>query len=628
MSVREIDQRAKWSAAHLKEVHRSLTATSDLLRGLARNELADKLLAERDSLGQDLHVRIVLAGDFNSGKSALINALIGTTLASPHPLATTPIPIEVRWGPELRCKLVSANGESTGVSLDLLKEITTDPGLVRNTDYIVVETPSDFLAAGISIVDTTSLSGGLASPEAAQVLGFIHSAQAVILVSDAGRELTAPQAEFLQVASALGDPLVLSVLTKTDLYPHWERIRDVNQERLRELGAAGPVLGSSSTLYSEACLFGDEEALAESGIERLRWYLSATLFADLLQHQSATALDGAAILLDEAKVSFELELKAASSSHDAADLAAELADRTRKLDRLASGIQSQVQHQLGLFSTAISSNLERRLRELQESTEQIIDKGDPTRSWPSMQSQIFEGGNRIAAEHYAFVDAQRIELVKNLADFAGMEAMRLGLNNEPAIPNSIESADVGDLLDIAPSRISRFDIVRGSMGGLLTTTGTIGTVTSLASSVVGAGAIVAAAPFVVPVGLAGAIYTFKTMLDRRNQVDLEASKASAKKETAQYLRTLGQNLKEDTNRSQLEVKTWLTSSLNEQIPALKRELTEETERLSALAAKSQSELNESLEGHRDILDSVEAHRASVRRLALTMRRPEMSEVYR
>jgi hypothetical protein len=70
-------------------------------------------------------------------------------------------------------------------------------------------------------------------------------------VSDASAELSAPEMDFLQRAVELC-PTVLFAQTKTDLYPSWERILDINRGHLARAGIDIPTVAVSSMLRTEA----------------------------------------------------------------------------------------------------------------------------------------------------------------------------------------------------------------------------------------------------------------------------------------------------------------------------------------------------------------------------------------
>ena len=66
----------------------------------------------------------------------------------------------------------------------------------------------------------------------AATMAALPTADAVLLVSDASQEYTAPELEFLRQAVRLC-PNVACVLTKTDLYPQWRRIAELDRGHLR-----------------------------------------------------------------------------------------------------------------------------------------------------------------------------------------------------------------------------------------------------------------------------------------------------------------------------------------------------------------------------------------------------------
>ena len=94
--------------------------------------------------------------------------------------------------------------------------------------------PRHLLQAGLEVVDTPGV-GGLNSVHGAATMAALPTADAVLLVSDASQEYTAPELEFLRQAVRLC-PNVACVLTKTDLYPQWRRIAELDRGHLRTAG--------------------------------------------------------------------------------------------------------------------------------------------------------------------------------------------------------------------------------------------------------------------------------------------------------------------------------------------------------------------------------------------------------
>ena len=116
------------------------------------------------------------------------------------------------------------------------------PGNEKRVERVEITAPSAILRQGLALVDTPGM-GGLGAGHAAATLSFLPFADGLILASDASAELSAPEVEFLQRAVELC-PTVLFAQTKTDLYPAWERIVDINQ---------GTSRAPASTFRSSRC---------------------------------------------------------------------------------------------------------------------------------------------------------------------------------------------------------------------------------------------------------------------------------------------------------------------------------------------------------------------------------------
>src|SRR4030095_11658913 len=92
---------------------------------------------------------------------------------------------------------------------------------------VEIALPRQMLAGGLVIVDTPGV-GGLGSAHAAGSLAAIAMADAVIFVTDASQDRTRSDLAFARQANGLCRTVVC-VLTKTDFYPAWRRVRDLNE---------------------------------------------------------------------------------------------------------------------------------------------------------------------------------------------------------------------------------------------------------------------------------------------------------------------------------------------------------------------------------------------------------------
>ena len=89
----------------------------------------------------------------------------------------------------------------------------------------------------------------------------------MLLVSDASQEYTEPEVQFLKHAMRIS-PNVAAVLAKTDLYPEWRQIEQIDRGHLSEVGDV-PIFSVSSDLRLLAAELQDRALNDESGFPAL-----------------------------------------------------------------------------------------------------------------------------------------------------------------------------------------------------------------------------------------------------------------------------------------------------------------------------------------------------------------------
>lgn len=226
-----------------------------ILRQLDRDDLVGRATAAAARLKRPATV-VCVVGEFKQGKSSLVNGLLGREICPvDDDLATAAITL-VRFGDEESATIrrkVDGKAVAEKVPLEQLDEWVTEAGNPENrkgVERVELTVPSKMLKQGLVIVDTPGM-GGLGAGHAAATLSFLPFADGLILTSDASAELSAPEVEFLQRATELC-PTVLFVQTKTDLYPAWERVLDLNRGHLQRSGLNIDVVHASSALRMEA----------------------------------------------------------------------------------------------------------------------------------------------------------------------------------------------------------------------------------------------------------------------------------------------------------------------------------------------------------------------------------------
>lgn len=175
---------------------------------------------------EDDSFEVALFGRVSSGKSSLLNALLGTDVLPVGVNPITAVPTKLRYGAILKAAVAYGDGRSALVSIEELSRLVTEqgnPGNLANVVRAIVEVPSSKLQQGILLVDTPGL-GSLAKRGATETLAYLPSADLALLLIDAGTTLSEEDLGTLRLLYGAGIP-ALVLLSKADLLAN----RDLHQ---------------------------------------------------------------------------------------------------------------------------------------------------------------------------------------------------------------------------------------------------------------------------------------------------------------------------------------------------------------------------------------------------------------
>ena len=200
---------------------------------------------------------LVIVGEFNSGKSAFINALLGAEVSTEGVTPTTD-------------------------RITVLRHSNEPMERERREGILELGYPNDFLRE-ISIVDTPGTNAIIRHHEELS-RGFVPRSDLVLFVTSAERPLTESERGYLELIRDWGKKVLL-VVNKVDLLRNEEntnRVRTFIEEGIRSmLGLTPPIFFVSSLLAQRAKAAGSEmerDALMKaSGFGELEGYVSELL---------------------------------------------------------------------------------------------------------------------------------------------------------------------------------------------------------------------------------------------------------------------------------------------------------------------------------------------------------------
>jgi small GTP-binding protein len=195
---------------------------------------------------------LVVVGEFNAGKSAFINALLGEKLLKEGVTPTTTKVNILRFGETKQSMAVSENLESLSLNTPLLKEI--------------------------SIVDTPGTNAIIREHEQITSL-FVPRSDLILFVTSADRPYTESEKVFLEHIQSWGKKVVL-VINKIDILQTPEALEEIEEfvrENVKKLLKTEPVIFPVSAKLALEAKSGQPGLWAESRFEALEEYIQNTL---------------------------------------------------------------------------------------------------------------------------------------------------------------------------------------------------------------------------------------------------------------------------------------------------------------------------------------------------------------
>ncbi len=381
-------------------------AAAALAEGVARGDLAVAMRREAERAASASST-VCVVGEFKQGKSSLINAILGQEICPvDDDLATSAVTV-VEHGDQISALVEqrTADGPRTfAVEVDAIAAWVTEwnnPDNTKQVERVLLRLPNPLLRQGLTLVDTPG-SGGLSAGHAAATLGFLPFADALLFVSDASAELSAPELEFL-VDAAARCPLVVMVQTKTDLYGSWRRIVEINARHLRSAGLEIPIVGASSAVRMAALATRNRDLNTRSGFAELFGMLDSSVLSQAATTATVRAAHAVDAALDQIATASASEAELLREPERNAELLAELEVARAQLEHLkgpGARWQFALNDQWAEVSATLIHDFRRGLRGVTHMVDEELEGLRNAKEWDEFGRRAQAEVGRVVADSF------------------------------------------------------------------------------------------------------------------------------------------------------------------------------------------------------------------------------------
>ncbi|MET3720721.1 MULTISPECIES: dynamin family protein [unclassified Arthrobacter] len=452
---------------------------------VSEGERADLRKRLEQTLGRlaDPSIRVIVVGEFKQGKSKLINAMVNAPVCPVDDDIATSVPTVVRHGdpasafvllPRADAELLDDQAvERVPINIGDLAAYVSERGNPGNAKKLVaaeVFLPRKLLAGGLTVVDSPGV-GGLGSTHTLTTLTALPTADAMLLVSDASQEYTEPEVRFLRQAMRI-TPSVVGVLSKTDLYPEWRRVAELDRGHLADVSPEIPLFPVSSDLRLEAAQQQDGELNNESGFPALIGHLRNEIVGNAERIQRRSVSQDLLSVTDNLRLSLQSELTALEDPEATPAMIAGLEAAKLEADDLrkrSARWQITLNDGIGDLIADMEYDLRDRLRRIQREAETAIDLGDPGPSWVAFTNWLEECAASAISDTFVWTSERTQWLATQVAEHFSEDEVSLPLLRVSDTGDALDPVD--DMPTLDDGRVNPMQKVligmRGSYGGVL-----------------------------------------------------------------------------------------------------------------------------------------------------------------
>ncbi len=371
-----------------------IIGVAGLATEMEREDLAARLKTAAARMRRPSTV-VCVVGEFKQGKSSLVNALIGQVLCPvDDDLATSALTL-LHHGDEPRVEVrrrVDRELVNEAIELRSLPDWVTESGNPENekgVERVDIAFPAELLAGGLVLVDSPGM-GSMGAGHGASTLAFLPWADALVFVTDATAELSAPEVEFLGHACELC-PNVVVALTKIDIVPEWRRIADLDRSHLASAGVDAVPVPLSSTLRWRALERSDGELDEQSGYPELQRVLESDVVGPAEQLSARRAEAEVTLLAEQLAEAVSAEVAALTDPAGREEITRRAKDAASRLEHLrgpGARWSLLVADRITDLSNEVSFEFRGALRAISRSTEEEIEQLKTQQDWDELGRRL------------------------------------------------------------------------------------------------------------------------------------------------------------------------------------------------------------------------------------------------
>jgi hypothetical protein len=249
-------------------------------------------------------------------------------------------------------------------------------------------------------------------------------------VSDASQEFSGPELDFLKKARSMC-PNLLCVMTKTDFYPEWRKIKELDQGHLKDAAVKAVILPTSSTLRTQALELDDQELNDESGFPAMVNYLQNEVIGNADTLIVKAACNDIVGVVDQLRSQFSAERKALQDPEKAAEVLRQLETAKVNADRLrgqAAKWMQTLNDGIGDLQGDIDHDLRTRVRRIIQESDEVIEETDPADTWEEFEPWLYRRVGEDIANNYQFLQARGRELSERVAEHFASDEEQVALD--------------------------------------------------------------------------------------------------------------------------------------------------------------------------------------------------------